>query len=299
MAYKTAAALEMAVRDAARSSKIGTNAAISNFYFHRLLCRVFSSGEATFILKGGMGLLARTLDARESTRDADLSTCVLSLDDAVEELKVLAEKDLEDFVTFRYERTEQIRVEDEYRDGCKVTFTVLIGAKVARTLSVDLVVDSIPCDNPDWITPADRLDINGLAVCDYPVFPVVRVIADKACGIVEKHNGRDSSRVKDLIDLVVLLNTEPFEAIALKECLAREAAMRGLSFGGGFAVPQSWHANLQGAYRKLASQSGLPSRFHSLSLAEEFVKSCIDAVVEGRVDDCAWVPESHDWEQTI
>ena len=295
MAYKTAAALEMAVRDAARASKIGTSAAISNFYFHRLLCRVFSSGEATFILKGGMGLLARTIDAREATRDTDLATCVLSLEDAVEELKVLAKEDMGDFVTFRYEKTEPIRVDDEYRDGSKVTFTALIGAKVARTVSVDLVVDSIPCDNPDWITPADRLDIKGLTVCDYPVFPVERVMTDKVCGIIEKHKGRYSSRVKDLIDLVVLLNTEPFGATALKECLAKEMSMRGLSFADGFAVPRSWHENLQGAYRKLASQTGIPSRFHSLASAEKFVKQCIDAVVEGCVDDCSWAPESLNW----
>ena len=44
MAYKSAAALEMAVKEAARASSQDTNRAISGFYFHRLLCRVFTDG---------------------------------------------------------------------------------------------------------------------------------------------------------------------------------------------------------------------------------------------------------------
>lgn len=42
MRYRTPAALEMAVKAAAKASPLDTNLAISGFYFHRLLCRVFS-----------------------------------------------------------------------------------------------------------------------------------------------------------------------------------------------------------------------------------------------------------------
>lgn len=55
MRYKTAAALEMAVRNAAKASPQDTNRAIAGFYFHRLLCRVFSEPEPRFVLKGGLG----------------------------------------------------------------------------------------------------------------------------------------------------------------------------------------------------------------------------------------------------
>lgn len=40
--YKTARALEMAIKEAAKASELDTNRAIANFYFHRFLCRVFS-----------------------------------------------------------------------------------------------------------------------------------------------------------------------------------------------------------------------------------------------------------------
>lgn len=71
MRYKTPAALEMAVKEAAKKSPLDTNRAIAGFYFHRLLCRVFSDPDSPFVLKGGQSVLARTVDAR-ATRDIDL-----------------------------------------------------------------------------------------------------------------------------------------------------------------------------------------------------------------------------------
>lgn len=48
MRYRTPAALEMAVKAAAKASPLDTNLAISGFYFHRLLCRVFSEKDRKF-----------------------------------------------------------------------------------------------------------------------------------------------------------------------------------------------------------------------------------------------------------
>lgn len=120
--YKTPAALEMAVRNAARQSPMDTNRAIAGFYFHRLLCRVFSQGTNRFVLKGGQGVLARTLDARV-TRDIDLVAQEESLEEAIADLVQAASIDLNDFVSFVFDRAEQIKAEDEYRCGTKVWFT--------------------------------------------------------------------------------------------------------------------------------------------------------------------------------
>ena len=48
-------------------------------------------------MKGGLGMLARTIDAR-ATRDIDLATEELGVEDAVAELKELASIDLGDFI---------------------------------------------------------------------------------------------------------------------------------------------------------------------------------------------------------
>lgn len=130
MKYKTPAALEMAVRDAARESPMDTNRAIVGFYFHRFLCRVFSEDDGRFVLKGGQSVLARTLDARV-TRDIDLVAQEESLEEAVADLARAASIDLEDFVSFVFDRAGQIKKEDEYRCGAKVWFTPLYGNQEA------------------------------------------------------------------------------------------------------------------------------------------------------------------------
>ena len=169
--YKTPEALQMAVRDAARNSPIETSRAIESFYYHRLLCRIFSRPDSKFVLKGGLGMLARTTDAR-ATRDIDLATEELGIEKAVEELKELASIDLGDFIVFHFDGMEPIRVEDEYRDGYKLFFTPVIGGRALVRISIDLVANVVSYGEPDMLTPADRVDVADLPVFDYPVYPV-------------------------------------------------------------------------------------------------------------------------------
>lgn len=60
----------MAVKEAAKKSPLDTNRAIAGFYFHRLLCRVFSDPDSPFVLKGGQSALARNLPERFQIPDA-------------------------------------------------------------------------------------------------------------------------------------------------------------------------------------------------------------------------------------
>ncbi|WP_302936894.1 nucleotidyl transferase AbiEii/AbiGii toxin family protein [uncultured Senegalimassilia sp.] len=122
MRYKTPAALEMAVKEAAKKSPLDTNRAIAGFYFHRLLCRVFSDPDSPFVLKGGQSVLARTVDAR-ATRDIDLLAREASVEAAVADLRRLAGIGLDDFISFSFDKAEPIKADDECRSGMKVWFT--------------------------------------------------------------------------------------------------------------------------------------------------------------------------------
>ncbi len=191
MRYESAAALEMAVKVAASASPMETGCAVSSFYFHRLLCRVFAGDNDSFVLKGGRAMLARTVDAR-ATRDIDLLSTEENLDEALGELVRLAGTDLGDFVTFEFAGSRPIKAEDEYRDGLSARFVPMIGAKRLQTVSVDLVVDEVPLEGAERMAPADRIEVDGLETCDYLVYPVEAALADKLCGIVETHGERAS-----------------------------------------------------------------------------------------------------------
>lgn len=165
--YKSATALEMAVKAAARESGRDVNKALEEFYTGRLLERVFSEDTSSFVLKGGRSMLARTVDARY-TRDTDFLYRGADLDEALHELQRFATIDLGDFLEFRFLSAERIASDQEYRDGYRVVFEpVLGGTKTMGHISIDLVTSQIDTAYIDIITPANRLSIKGLPVFDY------------------------------------------------------------------------------------------------------------------------------------
>jgi hypothetical protein len=296
MRYKSAAALEMAVKAAAVASPLDTDRAMSSFYFHRFLCRVFAGGNRSFVLKGGQAMLARTVDAR-ATRDVDLLSPGTSVDAAVEELVRLSETDLGDFVTFELAGSHPIKAEDEYRDGASVEFVPMLGAKRMQPFSVDLVVDDVPLDDVERISPADRLEIEGLAVCDYPVYPVENALADKFCGIVETHDGRPSSRVKDLVDIAVCAVTSGVDGGRLQRALRREAAIRRISLGEGFEAPDAWGALQARQFTKLCQRTGLPESLRDISAAAKLAGTLLDPAIREEAEGLAWSPSELKWDK--
>lgn len=294
MRYKTPKALEMAVKAAAKSSSMDTGRAIEAFYFHRLLCRVFRGDKPVFVLKGGQAMLARTVDARV-TRDIDLLFRETSLDDALENLLDVATVDLGDHMRFVYEGSEPIKVEDEYRSGLKVRFTPWIGPKRLQAVSVDLVVDEIPLSEVDVITPADRVPVADIEDCDYFVYPVENALADKLGAVVERHDGRPSSRVKDLVDMVVYATTCNIDGARLQGCIRREMGARGMDIPPSFSVPPEWVPNHERRFQYLCSQTGIPKRYRTINAAVGLAREVYDPALEGRAAGHVWSHCSLGW----
>ena len=93
--YKSAPAVEAAIRDAARNAfaadrSMSTQDRIRQEYFRRFLSRIFSErDDSDWLLKGGTGVLARVASGRRTT-DIDLFRANNTLDGALAELIRLA-----------------------------------------------------------------------------------------------------------------------------------------------------------------------------------------------------------------
>jgi hypothetical protein len=296
MRYKTPAALEMAAKAAARRSALDTSRAMTGFYFHRLLCRIFSDPHHAFVLKGGQSMLARTVDAR-ATKDIDLLCKEQSLDRALEELDRLASADLGDHMRFTLASADPIKVEDEYRSGLRVVFQPALGPKSLQPISIDLVVDEVPLERAELVAPADRIEVEGLQVCDYLVYPVEDALADKLCALVERHDGRASSRVKDLVDIAVYAVTCSIDGGQLRERVLREGAVRGIALPETFGIPDEWEAPHERQFEKLCSQTGLPYSLRSIGASVELASRFFDPVLAGLADGVTWNPQKAAWEE--
>lgn len=294
--YKTGTALHSAVKAAAEKSQQDVGKAIDDFYHGRLLERIFSESSPSFILKGGRSMLARYVDVRR-TRDSDLLFAGKSVQDAVDELKRLAAIDLGDHLEYRFVSDAPIVHDEEYRDGRRVTFTpVLGGAKELSNVAIDLVLDDVFTGEPEVLAPANRLNIPSLLVYDYWLFPVINSLCDKISAIMQKReNGQESSRVRDLSDLIFYILIEPIDADELLDNLLREMRVREIEQPTEFTVPKSWHSKYAQAYSVVAREARLPSELCVVGNAETFVKQFIDPVLTREAQGKIWNPDTLLW----
>ena len=297
MRYKTPRALEQAVKEAAKKSGRDVNRAITDFYHDRLLERVFSEREPSFVLKGGRGMLARTANARY-TKDTDMAYEGRNIDEAVNDLRRLAAIDLNDHLEYRFSSALPIVEEQEYREGCRVVFEAILGGtKKVTDVSVDLVVNDVPLARTDVMAPATRLSLDGLTHFDYVVYPVEESVTDKVCATMATYRGgRQSSRVRDLVDLVIYLTTEEIDGDELERCLSRELRMGHMGEMRPFSVPESWRTSYAPTYRRLARESRLAPEFWKVEDAEDLVASCVDAAMNGSARGMTWDKSALRWQ---
>lgn len=293
--YKTYRAMEQAVKAAAKASGRDVNKAIQAFYHDRFLCRVFSADSPGFILKGGQSMLARIPNARE-TRDIDLIGRTSDIDVALEELIDAASVDLDDFIEFRFASKRPTDTSQDYREGYTVTFETWLGGTSRKgTISIDLVVDALPPVDFDIVTPVSRIEIDGIKTFNYLTNTAENRIAEKSCATMQDYNGRSSSRVKDLVDLVTSMLNEKVDANKLSRLIAVECRLRQIEGIERFSVPESWKSALSGNYAKLAKEAALPSEFLEVDNAEAAVSTWLSPVFSDDGSNRTWIPKEQRW----
>lgn len=293
--YSSAQALEQAVRAAARKSHRDTGMEIAGFYRDRLLCRVFSEPHPRFVLKGGQSQLARRIDARE-TKDIDLVGITAEIDQALENLKEVAAIDLHDFVDYQFHGARPIPVSQEYRTGMRVEFVPVLGkTKRLCPIGIDLVVDQTPSEDFVLVSPASRLDITGLATYDYALQTIEERLADKICAMMQVYDGVPSSRVKDLIDVVISKLTDTVDAETLGKKISREAVLRRMDHIEMVRVPADWKTTRAPVYRAEALKAQVPSGLADVAEAEAAVASWLNPVLRGELAGMRWNPEDQRW----
>lgn len=150
---------------------------------------------------------------------------------------------------------------------------------------------------PETVTPADRLEIDGVPVFDYRIYRVESALADKLLAMVETHDGRLSSRVKDLVDVVAYARSCKVDPRVLAEQVERGSRARKVCLPGRFRVPESWPAVYGKTYAKMARQAKVDDVAPDMASAEELAAR-LYAPTLGTAqtgDSLAWSPAVLDW----
>ncbi len=292
MKYRTAAAFRTALEERLRQRAEQGGASLARLrkqaVFDRLLARLVAAAPGRWILKGALALDLRLPYRSRATKDMDLGR-VDDEEHATADLLTAVALDLGDFFVFRSERARDL---DDVPEGAAVRYRVR--AELAGRRFEDVVVDvgfstgSLP--PADKLGGFDLMDFAGLPPVEIPVISLPLHIAEKIHAYTRVYGaGRFSSRVKDLVDIVVVASSIPVLAADLREALEatfRERSSHSLP-NRLPPPPKLWRR----PYAALARVLGLPTELENgHSIAAQFV----DPVLQGRRSG-RWDPRQGVW----
>ena len=262
------AALEARLRNMARQQGTDLQRLQRRVAFERLLARLFVGKDPPWLLKGGYALELRLRDRARSTLDLDLSVPdperllpsasgdeVERIDLQIhEQLQIVAGRDLADGFQFLVRRPKRASMPG---GGIRCTVEARLAGRAFARFHLDVGFGDAVLDPPEWVEGSALLDFAGIPAAQVALYPVAQQFAEKIHAYTFPWQDRDNTRVKDLVDLVLLIHSGQVEPERARRAL-------GATFGTRAThplplklpePPQDWAE----PYAALALELGLPA----------------------------------------
>jgi len=243
------------------------------------------------VLKGGFALELRYGWGNRPTKDIDIRAAA-DLPNALVQLRTtIAEADSNDHFSFEIDEIGQ-----ELQGAPGGTFRLEVHARLAGISFAHFHVDLSSGDAlvlpPNILEGSDLLAFAGVEPLRFPVYPVQQHLAEKLHAYSLPRTNLNT-RVKDLVDLVVLSTREPIDGTALLACVQATFTARAThSLPARLPEPS---AEWIGPYARLAGESAsilIPTDLQSgFSLVTVFWNPVLDGTAEGQ----QWIPNEQKW----
>lgn len=293
MRYATSAAFRQALDDRLKAEASRSGLAIARLRkrvaFELFLRRLVSVAPERWVLKGALALDFRFHATTRPTRDMDLGRT----DDeeaAVADFTAAQELALDDFFTFVVHRTDALDNADDFR-AIRFHVTAELAGRVFDQFVVDVGFAESVSWTPDTIETSDLLAFADIESVLVPALPLPQHIAEKVHAYTRKYgpSERESTRPKDLVDILLIAEREALDAASLRGALETTFGGRGLQPLPSRlpAPPVSWREQ----YRRLATEVDVePDLDEAFAAAAAF----LDPILVGRGNG-RWEPGERSW----
>lgn len=259
---------------------------------YRFLARLIAIAPGEWVLKGGLALDYRIGGQARTTVDVDLLHAP-DMARVTEVFRTAESLDLGEFFRFVTQRTNKL---DRLVDGSAVRYH--IRADLDGRRFEEFVVD-VGFDQPGPFQPEPMEREGFLAFADIvsppvPTLPIEVHLAEKVHAYARIYSGGNSTRVKDLIDIVLIGTTQALSANRCRLALQHTFASRRVHALPTRldAPPTVWTA----PYRTLAASVSLDP---DIAAGHAFAASLLDPLLGGGLAGMAiWNPESGEWRMT-
>ena len=249
MSKDLAASVRARLLNKAKAEQSDFNAVLVRYALERLLYRMSQSAHAdSFLLKGAMLFTLWYDMPHRPTRDVDLLGFGPSDLASINKIfKDIASVVVDDGISFEPESVsaQEIRQEAGYAGARVLISAELAGAQVKTQVDIGF---------GDAVTPGPVRAVYPVMLDDFPApilqtYPVYTVIAEKLHAIALL--GMTNSRLKDYLDISVLLERETLDTEILASAIAATFKRRGL------AVPTELPIGLSDEFANDASRQAL------------------------------------------
>jgi predicted nucleotidyltransferase component of viral defense system len=262
--------------------------------FDRLLARLIAVAPERWVLKGALALDYRFGDRARTTKDIDLATAG---DEASATTDLLAAQavDLGDFFGFAIERTSAL---DRLAEAAAVRFHVRaeLAGRVFDEFLLDVGFDPPTEIELDRLRGPDLLTFAEIAPVQIPAVPIEVHVAEKlhAYSRVYGVSSIRSTRVKDLVDLVLIATEAAMDAGRLRTAIETTFGRRA-SQDLPAKLPRP-PADWRVPYGRMARTIGLDP---DLDAGFATAARLLDPILGRTVQHGAWDPASQTWDSIL
>ena len=282
-------ALEMRLRDRSLESNVPLVRLRKMVAFDRLFAPLMASQPELWVLKGGLALQLRLGDRARTTKDIDLLFAE-EPEEIYRRVREAANLELGDWFAFEVGRPSNRMHRDA--GGIRHSIQSLLDGRSFERFHLDVGVGDPIIEEVEYLNTPNLLTFAEIAPVSVPCYPISQQLAEKVRAYTQEYATGRSSRIKDLVDMILLAEMGERSGETLIEAIKVAFSSLGIQ-----AIPErlpppprKWATG----FRRLAGEVNLSER--DLDSAYAAVQRFIDPILAESVASSQWRPDRWSWE---
>jgi hypothetical protein len=256
--------------------------------FDRFLARLAAANPDIWVLKGGYALQLRIGERARTTKDIDLlmQHATVAVHDALSEAAFV---DMEDWFSFDVGRAVRTDLGDQ-PGVSRYPAHALLDGRIFERFHVDIGVGDSIVTAPERLTSPPIMEFAGIEPTTFPSYPVSQHLAEKIHAYTRSHGTRSNTRVRDLVDILLIAMTSKLISDELMRALRLTFATRAThEMPNQLPDPPSEWAR---TFPRLQKELKLPWKdlVEAIRAARLFVEPVLQEKTTG-----IWVPVAWKW----
>jgi len=206
MLYLSGQAFRQALEVRLRSQSLQTHVPLSRLRklisFERFLARLALYQPGQWLLKGGLALEWRIGSVARSTKDVDVLS-LQPLEDARQAIVNAVSHDLDDYFRFVVQHSSD-SAGARVGLGLRLQMQAWLDGRLFESFHLDVGWGDPVVDPPQVLSAPPLLQFAGIAPASVLVYPITQHVAEKVHAYLQVHQGGEGSRVKDLVDMLLI-----------------------------------------------------------------------------------------------